>query len=377
MSAVGGERREATSAGDPKSAATDRAERRVTIDALPGYRERIDVRSPAEFAIDHIPGAQSHAVLDDDERVRIGTMHARDSAFAARQAGAAIVARNIAAMLEGAFRDKPRDWAPLVYCWRGGQRSRSLTHVLNEVGWRAVQLAGGYRAYRRNVLSLLTTLPSRFDYCVVCGLTGSGKSRLIAALADEGAQALDLERIARHRGSLLGDLPVDPQPTQKTFESELVEALQRFDPARPVYVESESRRIGTLQVPESLLATMREAPCIRLELPRALRIELLKREYAHFLADPAALAVRLERLAPLHGKKAIENWAAAANAGEWDRVIAELLDLHYDPAYGRSIGRNFPRIAEAVTVEPAAASDDAFRMLARELDAEDRSRVTA
>ena len=377
MSAVGGERREATSAGDPKSAATDRAERRVTIDALPGYRERIDVRSPAEFAIDHIPGAQSHAVLDDDERARIGTMHARDSAFAARQAGAAIVARNIAAMLEGAFRDKPRDWAPLVYCWRGGQRSRSLTHVLNEVGWRAVQLAGGYRAYRRNVLSLLTTLPSRFDYRVVCGLTGSGKSRLIAALADEGAQALDLERIARHRGSLLGDLPVDPQPTQKTFESELVEALQRFDPARPVYVESESRRIGTLQVPESLLAMMREAPCIRLELPRALRIELLKREYAHFLADPAALAVRLERLAPLHGKKAIENWAAAANAGEWDRVIAELLDLHYDPAYGRSIGRNFPRIAEAVTVEPAAASDDAFRMLARELDAEDRSRVTA
>ena len=359
------------------SAAEDRAERRVTIDALPGYRERIDVRSPAEFAIDHIPGAQSHAVLDDDERARIGTMHARDSAFAARQAGAAIVARNIAAMLEGAFRDKPRDWAPLVYCWRGGQRSRSLTHVLNEVGWRAVQLAGGYRAYRRNVLSLLTTLPSRFDYRVVCGLTGSGKSRLIAALADEGAQALDLERIARHRGSLLGDLPVDPQPTQKTFESELVEALQRFDPARPVYVESESRRIGTLQVPESLLATMREAPCIRLELPRALRIELLKREYAHFLADPAALAVRLERLAPLHGKKAIENWAAAANAGEWDRVIAELLDLHYDPAYGRSIGRNFPRIAEAVTVEPAAASDDAFRMLARELDAEDRSRVTA
>ncbi len=357
--------------------ATDRTERRVTIDALPDYGERIDVRSPAEYAIDHIPGAQTHPVLDDDERTRIGTLHARDSAFAARQAGAAIVARNIATMLEDAFRDKPRDWAPLVYCWRGGQRSRSLTHVLNEVGWRAVQLAGGYRAYRRNVLSLLATLPLRFDYRVVCGLTGSGKSCLIAALAAEGAQALDLERIARHRGSLLGDLPVDPQPTQKAFESALVAALQRFDPARPVYVESESKRIGTLQVPESLLATMREAPCIRLELPRAPRVELLKREYAHFLADPAAFAARLERLAPLHGKKAVEQWAAAATAGEWDRVIAELLDLHYDPAYTRSIGRNFPRIAEAVTVAPAAATDEAFRALARELDAEDRLRVTA
>jgi tRNA 2-selenouridine synthase len=357
--------------------AAERAERRVTIDALPDYRERIDVRSPAEYAIDHIPGATSHPVLDDEERVRIGTMHARDSAFAARHAGAAIVARNIAAMLEGAFRDKPRDWAPLVYCWRGGQRSRSLTHVLNEIGWRAVQLAGGYRAYRRNVVGLLATLPERFDYRVVCGLTGSGKSRLIAALAAEGAQVLDLERIARHRGSLLGDLPVDPQPTQKAFESELVAALQGLEPTRPVYVESESRRIGTLQVPESLLTTMREALCIRLDLPRALRIELLKHEYAHFLADPTLLAARLARLVPLHGKKMVEQWTDAAKAGDWDCVIAELLDLHYDPAYTRSIGRNFPRIADAVTVAPTAATDDAFQALARELDTEVRLRVTA
>jgi tRNA 2-selenouridine synthase len=356
---------------------TERPEHRVTIDALPEYRERIDVRSPAEFAIDHIPAAHSHPVLDDAERARIGTMHAHESAFAARHAGAAIVARNIAAMLDGAFRDKPRDWAPLVYCWRGGQRSRSLTHVLNEIGWRAVQLAGGYRAYRRNVVALLGSLPVELEYRVVCGLTGSGKSRLIAALAAEGAQVLDLERIARHRGSLLGDLPVEPQPSQKAFESALIEALGRFERTRPVYVESESKRIGTLQLPESLLATMREAPCIRVELPRAKRIDLLKREYAHFLADPTALAERLERLVPLHGKKPVERWADAAKAGDWDLVIAELLDLHYDPAYTRSIGRNFPRIADAVTVAPAAATDEAFRALARELATEDRQRVTA
>jgi len=168
-----------------------------------------------------------------------------------------------------------------------------------------------------------------------------------------------------------------PLPASLPSRESLVEALRRFDPGRPVYVESESKRIGTLQVPESLLATMRGAPCIRLELPRARRVELLKREYAHFLADPAALTARLERLVPLHGKKAVEEWSAAASAGDWDRVIAQLLDLHYDPAYTRSIGRNFPRIAEAVTVEPAAASDDAFRALAHELDAEDRSRITA
>jgi tRNA 2-selenouridine synthase len=355
----------------------ERGERRVAIDALRDYRDRIDVRSPSEFALDHLPGATSHPVLGDGERARIGTMHAQDSAFAARHAGAAIVARNIAAMLEGAFRDKPRDWAPLVYCWRGGQRSRSLTHVLNEIGWRAVQLNGGYRAYRRNVVGELLTLPGRFRYQVICGLTGSGKSRLIAALAAEGAQALDLELIARHRGSLLGDLPGDPQPSQKSFESQLVATLQQFDPTRTVYVESESKRIGTVQVPESLLAAMRAAACVRISLPTTRRIELLKDEYVHFLDDPSALEEPLLRLVPLHGKKRVEHWTGAARAGDWDMLIAELLELHYDPMYARSIDRNFPRVADARAVAPSAVTDAAFRALARELDAKDRLRTTA
>src|SRR4029077_20861170 len=161
----------------------------------------------------------------------------------------------------------------LVYCWRGGQRSRSLTHILNEIGWRAVQLEGGYRTYRRYVVGALETLPSRIRYEVVCGLTGSGKSALIAALASEGAQVLDLEALARHRGSLLGDLPEQPQPTQKAFDSALISALERFDPARPVYVESESKRIGTVQIPDALLTAMRAAECIRVELAQPLRVE--------------------------------------------------------------------------------------------------------
>ncbi|MEO8303481.1 MAG: tRNA 2-selenouridine(34) synthase MnmH [Betaproteobacteria bacterium] len=354
----------------------ERPDRRVAIDALRDYRDRIDVRSPSEFAVDHLPGAANHPVLDDTERARIGTMHAQDSAFAARHIGAAIVARNIAAMLEGAFRDKPRDWAPLVYCWRGGQRSRSLAHILNEIGWRAVQLAGGYRAYRRNVVGALSTLPATFRYRVICGLTGSGKSRLIAALAAEGAQALDLERIARHRGSLLGDLPGDPQPSQKSFESELVAALQQFDPSRSVYVESESKRIGSLQLPESLLTAMRSAPVIRVELPRVQRIELLKDEYAHFLADGEALSALLLRLVPLHGKTRVERWTDAARACDWDMLVAELLDLHYDPMYARSIDRNFPRIAEGPAIAPEATDRD-FRALARQLDAQDRLHDTA
>ena len=350
---------------------------KAAIETLASHPERIDVRSPSEFAEDHIPGASNHPVLSDAERARIGTMHAQDSAFAARRAGAALVARNIAAMLEGPFADKPRGWAPLVYCWRGGQRSRSLAHMLNEIGWRAAQLVGGYRAYRRHVVGALGTLPGAFRYKVVCGLTGSGKSRLIAALAAEGAQVLDLEALARHRGSLLGDLPDDPQPSQKSFESELVAALQRFDPAHPVYVESESRRIGAVQMPDALLAAMRAAECIRLELPRPDRIDLLKREYAHFLSDHATLTARLMRLVPLHGKSTIEHWADAVRTGAWDTLVGELLERHYDPLYLRSIERNFPRIAEAVDVTPAAVSDAAFRSLARELTATMQVRSTA
>ena len=337
---------------------------RVGVEAIAAHPDRIDVRSPAEYAEDHIPGAVSLPVLDDAERAEVGTLHARESEFAAKQRGAAIVARNIARIIERHCEGKPRDWAPLVYCWRGGKRSGALAHVLREVGWRAVQLDGGYRAYRRHVVATLASLPARFRYVVVCGLTGSGKSRLLAALADVGAQALDLEGLARHRGSLLGDLPDDPQPSQKWFESGLLAALEALDPARPVFVESESRRIGTLQVPEALLATMRASACVRVATPQPLRIALLKDEYAHFLADPDALAARLALLVPVHGRAAVERWNALARAGDFDALVGDLLDRHYDPMYARSIERNFPRIGEAHVAVPSGLSAGAFRAAA-------------
>jgi tRNA 2-selenouridine synthase len=220
------------------------------------------------------------------------------------------------------------------------------------------------------VVSRLQTLPQAFRYRVVCGLTGSGKSRLIAALAEEGTQALDLEALARHRGSLLGDLPGDPQPSQRAFETALLVALEEFDPTRVVYVESESRKIGALQLPDALLTAIRGAECVRLATPTALRVTLLKEEYAHFFDDRAALEARFARLVPLHGKATIERWAATAAAGEWDALVADLLARHYDPMYTRAIARNFPHIAQALVVTPAGISPAAFRALAREIDAQ-------
>jgi tRNA 2-selenouridine synthase len=340
--------------------------RRVSVEALAEYPDRIDVRSPAEYAIDHAIGASNHPVLDDPERARIGTLYAQ-SPFEARKLGAAIVARNIANMLETVFMARTRDWRPLVYCWRGGQRSRALTQVLLEVGWRAAQLEGGYRAYRRHVVAELARVPAGFDYVVVCGLTGSGKSRLLAALADAGEQTLDLEGIARHRGSLLGDIPGDPQPSQKWFESQLFDAFAKLDRARPVYVESESRRIGALQMPEALVARMREGRRVTLVTSLAERVALLKQEYAHYFAAPEELTERLEALTELRGKATIARWKAMAAAGDWDALIAELLEKHYDPTYARALERNFPREEDALTLELQRTSGAAFGTAAREL----------
>lgn len=344
-----------------------RAANLVTVDDLGAYVDRIDVRAPREFAEDHLPGAVNLPVLDDAERALVGTTYVQQSAFEARKAGAALVARNIARIVETHVRDRPRDWAPLVYCWRGGQRSRALVHVLNEIGFRAVQLDGGYRAYRRHVVAALEKRPREFRYRVICGLTGSGKSRLVEALAAEGGQALDLEALARHRGSLLGDLPGDPQPSQKAFETALYDAFTQFDRGRPVYVESESRRIGRLQVPEAVLAAMRAAPCVRLETPQALRVAMLEDDYVHFVHDDAALSAHLAPLGKLHGQAVIARWQALIARGERRALAAELLDAHYDPCYRRAIERNFPRIAQAPVLRVDDPSPAAFRALARRL----------
>ncbi|MDL1860087.1 tRNA 2-selenouridine(34) synthase MnmH [Betaproteobacteria bacterium PRO7] len=329
----------------------------------------LDVRSPGEFAEDHVPGALNVPVLDDAERAEVGTLHKQVSAFAARRRGAVLAARNIARHVEALFSDKSREWRPLVYCWRGGARSGAMTHVLTRIGWHARQLEGGYRAYRRAVVAALQDLPARFEFRVICGTTGSGKSRLLGELRRAGAQVLDLERLAQHRGSVLGGLPAQPQPTQKMFETRIWWTLRSFDPARPVFVESESRKVGDLRVPDALIERMRAAHCVRVELPLPERVRLLRDEYLHFEADPQALFAQLDCLVPLHGRERIESWKSLARQGQWDALVERLLVEHYDPAYQRSIRRNFGRIDVAPTVRPASASEAAYAELARSLAA--------
>ena len=342
----------------------------VSIAQLAEFSDRIDARSPAEYALDHIPCAISHPVLDDGQRASIGTLHKQDSAFAAKKTGAAMVARNIAAMLESSFADHPREWRPLIYCWRGGKRSAALTHVLNEIGWKAVRLDGGYKAYRRQVIADLAQLPERFSYRVICGVTGSGKSRLLRALGVAGAQVLDLEALARHRGSLLGDLPDAAQPSQKGFESALWEHFNRLDPGRPVFVESESKKVGEVRVPQNLIERMWQSPCLRVEATLISRFGLLREEYAHFIADPEALHEKLEHLSALRGAAAMARWRALSQAGDWDALVESLLVEHYDPAYLRSMRLNYPQYDSAAAVELAGINDADFSAAAARLAAE-------
>jgi len=319
----------------------------VTVAQLDAFDEVIDVRSPAEFALDHVPEAVNCPVLDDAERARVGTLYKQVSPFDAKKIGAALVSKNIARHIDEQFRGRDRGWRPLVYCWRGGQRSAAMAHVLRQVGWDAATLEGGYRAYRREVMAQLEETPQLFRFKVVCGATGSGKSRLLAALAAQGAQALDLERLARHRGSLLGELPGDPQPSQKMFDSLVWSALKGLDPARPVFVEAESKKIGQLQVPAQLLERMREGECLRLEVPATERVRFLIEEYRHFLEEPAALKEKLQCLTSRHGRAVIDRWLAQTDSRAWGELVADLLVTHYDPSYLRAATQNYLHYDEA------------------------------
>ena len=319
----------------------------VTLAQLDAFDEVIDVRSPAEFALDHVPAAVNCPVLDDAERAHVGTLYKQISPFDARKIGAALVSKNIAQHIEERFRGHGQGWRPLVYCWRGGQRSAAMAHVLRQVGWDAATLEGGYRAYRREVMAQLDRTPQGFQFHVVCGATGSGKSRLLAALAARGAQVLDLERLARHRGSLLGELPGEPQPSQKMFDSVVWSALKHLDRARPVFVEAESKKIGQLQVPARLLERMREGECLRLEVPLPERVRFLIEEYRHFLEEPAALKEKLRCLTSRYGREVIGRWLAQTDSGAWGELVADLLVTHYDPSYLRAAAQNYLHYDEA------------------------------
>jgi tRNA 2-selenouridine synthase len=324
----------------------------------------IDVRSPAEFALDHIPGAINCPVLDNEERILIGTLYKQESPFTAKKRGAALVAKNIAHHLVTLFIDHPREWRPLVYCWRGGERSGAFTHILQRIGWKAVQLDGGYQGFRRQVIAELDALAKQSSFQVICGMTGSGKTRVLHELKQQGEQVLDLEGLANHRGSVLGGDPIEPQPTQKAFETRLWNALRTMDPTRIIYVESESKKVGGVHVPDLLMERIRDGKCVEVRASNATRVAWLMREYRHFLTDTPGLESKLQMLNARYGKETVTAWCNLAREGRFAELVGDLLVQHYDPSYQSSIKRNFPSYDQERSVSLASDSDADFAKVA-------------
>lgn len=352
----------------------------ATLSQVATFDAILDARSPAEYTDDHIPGAISCPVLSNEERIRVGTLYKQVSPFEAKKLGATLVARNIAAHIEANFLDQPRDWRPLVYCWRGGQRSGAFTHILREIGWDAHRLEGGYKTWRRHVIDTLATLPQQFSYRVISGPTGSAKSRILEALGRQGAQVLHLEELAAHKGSVLGNLPDAPQPSQRMFETQLLHAIVNCDPSQPVFVEAESRRIGTLQVPDALIFAMRAAPCLRIDACRHARADFLLRDYDYFLSRPRWLIEQLRHLHGLQSGETLARWNALIEAGDFRALVGELLEKHYDPLYERSQDKNYrysdAPVFAADNLDTASIEEVAGRILETALPCRPDSRAT-
>ncbi len=339
----------------------------AVLERLHTFDTIIDARSEDEFSEDHLPNAVNWPTLNNEERKNIGTLYKQVNAFEAKKRGAAIAAHNIATHIENHVLQKERDWSPLAYCWRGGKRSGSLSLVLDQIGFRVTLVEGGYKAFRAAMLKHLSTLISPLSFQVICGTTGSGKTRLLQALSKEGAQVLDLEGLANHRSSVLGAIPGQPQPTQKRFDTLVWSALRDFDASKPVFVESESKKVGNVSIPTELVEKMRSSPCINLDLRLEERIELLLEDYAFFTAQPAYFCEKLDALTAQRGKAVIESWKASVMQGDFKSVVQDLLTLHYDPVYTQSMQRNFQKFGSASLAEPANRSNAAMQAVAKEI----------
>lgn len=308
-----------------------------------GFDAVIDVRSPAEFAEDHIPGAINLPVLNNAQRAEVGTIYKQQNPFAARKLGAALVFRNAANHIEQSLSHHSGGWRPLVYCWRGGQRSGSFTWMLREIGWRAEVVEGGYRTYRRLLQKSLYDDPLHVRLVQLGGYTGTAKTQLLHLVRKLGVQVLDLEGLAQHRGSLLGAMP-GGQPSQKAFETGLAVALSEMDPSKPVLVEAESSKIGGLNLPPSLWEAMKTAPWIEVQAPLPERARYLAQAYQDILGDTDRLVSKLRPLRMHRGHALVDHWNSLIASGEKTALCHSLAQDHYDPAYEKSMRSSAPKI---------------------------------
>ena len=337
----------------------------ITDERFEAADEIIDVRAPCEFAEDHISGAINLPVLKDLERERVGTIYKQESSFEARKIGASLVSANIGEHLAGHFAGKPKNYRPVVYCWRGGQRSGSFGIVLANIGWDVSVIEGGYQTYRRHVSETIESIAPELNLVVLNGYTGAGKTLLLKQLESDGAPVLDLEGLACHKGSVFGGDPENPQPAQKRFESLLYDKVRTFDTGKPVFIEAESAKVGRLNLPNPLWQKMKISPVIEIDSPLAERAAYLKSDYEEWLEDLDRIHRTLDRLKSFRSKKQIQQWRDLAEEGRWLDFVSELLSEHYDKLYTVGGSGHFEKPTTRVPLP--SHSRDAIGQSAQEL----------
>lgn len=335
------------------------------------FTEIIDVRAPSEFAEDHLPGAINLPVLSDSQREEVGTLYNSDP-FAARKLGAAMISANAAEHISTHLADKDKNYAPLVYCWRGGMRSGSLAHILRSIGWRARIIDGGYKAFRSFIRSDLTTLFSndQLQLTILSGPTGVAKTRMLHTLREEGAQILDLEGLANHKGSVLGLTPDTEQDSQKHFETNLWHAISQLDPNKAIFTEAESNRIGKLHCPPPLWKKLGEGKVIELQLPLDQRAKFLLDDYPYFTEQTDHLKGLLERLIKLRGHDQVQKWHEQIDKRQWVDFVTSMLEDHYDLVYRQAGDGESNYSKPSSTLELADFSDQTLRKGAQRLISE-------
>ena len=317
----------------------------------------IDVRSPLEFAEDHIVGAINCPVLSDLERQKVGTIYKKESSFKAKIIGSSLTAKNIAFHIENNFMEKKGSWQPLIYCWRGGQRSKAFSIVLSEVGWRTNQLKGGYKEYRNQVINFLDNIGPKLKITLISGKTGSAKTKILKSIENEGGQILDLEGLANHKGSLLGKIPDLIQPSQKFFESLIFNKIQKLNLKDKIYIEAESSKIGNIHIPKSIWKKMIKSPRIEISANVELRAKFLVSDYDYMCNDPTLINPIIKGLKNRLSKELFDEWTNLIDRKKWFDLTKSFLENHYDPSYSSNTIKNDRKVIKKITATSLNNSD--------------------